>query len=473
MVDDLKNNDGNKYVNINYNNDDNNDDSNAVSQDNINGQLIISSTTNNININKNNVMVGNYDSSSAFTDGDAVLNGDAVAETEKDDSGFVKSFPQRLLALLRSEEDETNLHKKCVSWTETGDAFKIISEESFVNNVLPKYFKRTKFASFKGKLYRWGFRRVNKGLNAGAYFHKLFVKDDPSLCLHMRRQLNKSQKAQLRSSSKGKDVSSSHARGNNDRKNCNDSSSAGAGAALSTIPSMESQESREVVTSMNMSLKTSAANNNHNPYNNTNTSPMMPCPTITIDNNNNNALPSSAFMSSKQSSQALLNAQAYARKHMHMMICNFNNFPSMMANLQQQQQHQEQFTLNHQQQQLQHNHNYQQATAIMQDDHQFILNRQQQQLQHNHDHQQAATANIQGDQQQLTKNLIQEGEETMNDNDDSYNQNTTSFSSNYNTNFKRFQSTRNMTPFQLPPPAKKQSVISNTTTTANIKGVMK
>ena len=62
MVDDLKNNDGNKYVNINYNNDDNNDDSNAVSQDNINGQLIISSTTNNINVNTNNVMVGNHDS---------------------------------------------------------------------------------------------------------------------------------------------------------------------------------------------------------------------------------------------------------------------------------------------------------------------------------------------------------------------------------------------------------------------------
>jgi len=463
MVDDLKNNDGNKYVNINYNNDDNNDDSNAVSEDNINGQVIISSSTKNININKNNVIVDNDDSSSAIIDGDAGINEDAIAETEKDDSGFVKSFPQRLLALLRSEEDETNLHKKCVSWTETGDAFKIINEELFVDNVLPKYFKRTKFASFKGKLYRWGFRRVNKGLNAGAYFHKLFVKDDPSLCLHMRRQLNKSQKAQLRSSLRGKEVSSLHARGNNDRKNCNDSSSAGvgAGAALSTIPNMKSQESHKVVTSMGMSLK--AANNDHNPFNNTNTS----------HNNNNNALPSSAFMSSKQSSQALLNAQAYARKHMHMMICNFNNFPSMMANLQQQQQYQEQFTLNHQQQQLQHNHNYQPATAIMQDEHQFILNRQQQQWQHNHDHQQAATANIQDHQQQLTKNLIQEGEETMNDNDDSYNQNTTSSSSNYNTNFKRFQSTRHMTPFQLPPPAKKQSVISNPNTTANIKGVMK
>jgi hypothetical protein len=51
--------------------------------------------------------------------------------------------------------------------------------------VLPKFFKATKFTSFTRKLNRWGFTRVTRGPEMGSYYHKLFLREDPSLCLRM------------------------------------------------------------------------------------------------------------------------------------------------------------------------------------------------------------------------------------------------------------------------------------------------
>jgi len=115
-----------------------------------------------------------------------------LCPSHKDESGFVKTFPQRLFELLSAVSSETSECSTSIIWTSSNDAFMIVNECTFVEEVLPKYFKKTKFSSFKGKLYRWGFRRVSKGMNTGAYFHRLFLKDDPALCLHMRRQMNNS-----------------------------------------------------------------------------------------------------------------------------------------------------------------------------------------------------------------------------------------------------------------------------------------
>ena len=48
-----------------------------------------------------------------------------------------------------------------------------------------RYFKASKFTSFTRKLNRWGFTRVPRGPETGAYFHKLFRRDKPELCLQM------------------------------------------------------------------------------------------------------------------------------------------------------------------------------------------------------------------------------------------------------------------------------------------------
>jgi len=112
--------------------------------------------------------------------------------SNRDDNGFVKSFPQKLMELLSHEEISDY-----IAWTPKGDAFVIKSESLFVENVLRKIYRETKFSSFRGKLYRWGFKRLLKGDCLGAYFHKLFLRDKPSLCLYMRRYSSTSSKGAI------------------------------------------------------------------------------------------------------------------------------------------------------------------------------------------------------------------------------------------------------------------------------------
>jgi len=98
----------------------------------------------------------------------------------KEDNGFVKTFPQKLMEVLSC--DEANQY---IAWVPKGDAFMILDESSFVNFFLSRFFvKKTTFHSFKGKLYRWGFKRFRK---SGAFYHKFFHRYHPALCIHIRR----------------------------------------------------------------------------------------------------------------------------------------------------------------------------------------------------------------------------------------------------------------------------------------------
>ena len=87
---------------------------------------------------------------------------------------------------ILSNEHETDV----ISWLPHGKAFIIYKKKSFASQVLPKYFKATKFTSFTRKLNRWGFTRVTRGPEMGSYYHKFFVRDDPSLCLRMSSHSN-------------------------------------------------------------------------------------------------------------------------------------------------------------------------------------------------------------------------------------------------------------------------------------------
>jgi hypothetical protein len=91
-----------------------------------------------------------------------------------------KTFPQVLMDIMSNEEDSDT-----ISWLPHGRSFIIYKKKRFGSAVLPKYFKATKFTSFTRKLNRWGFTRVTRGPEMGSYYHKLFLRDDPSLCLRM------------------------------------------------------------------------------------------------------------------------------------------------------------------------------------------------------------------------------------------------------------------------------------------------
>jgi hypothetical protein len=68
-----------------------------------------------------------------------------------------------------------------IGWLPHGKAFIIHNQKMFTAEILPKFFKQSKFTSFTRKLKRWGFSRVKYGPEMGAYYHKFFQKDNMDL----------------------------------------------------------------------------------------------------------------------------------------------------------------------------------------------------------------------------------------------------------------------------------------------------
>eukprot|EP00543_Licmophora_paradoxa_P000571 CAMPEP_0202448488 /NCGR_PEP_ID=MMETSP1360-20130828/7301_1 /ASSEMBLY_ACC=CAM_ASM_000848 /TAXON_ID=515479 /ORGANISM="Licmophora paradoxa, Strain CCMP2313" /LENGTH=239 /DNA_ID=CAMNT_0049066081 /DNA_START=9 /DNA_END=728 /DNA_ORIENTATION=+ len=93
------------------------------------------------------------------------------------------TFPQRLMEMLDNDS-----HSEIMTWLPHGKAFIIYKKKTFAAEVLPNYFKQSKFTSFTRKLNRWGFTRITQGPETGAYFHKLFRRESPRLCLQMSCQ---------------------------------------------------------------------------------------------------------------------------------------------------------------------------------------------------------------------------------------------------------------------------------------------
>lgn len=63
-----------------------------------------------------------------------------------------------------AEEHKDGNDTFCIAWLPDGKSFVVRNPDEFTRQVLPKFFKATKFSSFTRKLYRWGFRQVNRGI---------------------------------------------------------------------------------------------------------------------------------------------------------------------------------------------------------------------------------------------------------------------------------------------------------------------
>ena len=86
----------------------------------------------------------------------------------------------------------------CVAWTHGGSAFVVQDPDAFTKDVVPRFFKATKFASFTRKLYRWGFRQINRGSTSPTdpmiFSNDNFHRDHKHLMANMRSTTNKKQK---------------------------------------------------------------------------------------------------------------------------------------------------------------------------------------------------------------------------------------------------------------------------------------
>ena len=95
-------------------------------------------------------------------------------------------FPNKLYDALVSAEQTGD--DDIVSFLPHGRAFKILKQERFVKEVMPKFFgDQTKWSSFSRQLNLYGFLKVTWGKDAGAYYHELFLKGKPNLINYMRR----------------------------------------------------------------------------------------------------------------------------------------------------------------------------------------------------------------------------------------------------------------------------------------------
>jgi hypothetical protein len=68
-----------------------------------------------------------------------------------------------------------------VTWTKDGKSFTILRPNAFASEILPKFFKESKYASFTRKLHRWGFQRHLRGSETGSFFNTNFQMGRPDM----------------------------------------------------------------------------------------------------------------------------------------------------------------------------------------------------------------------------------------------------------------------------------------------------
>lgn len=91
-------------------------------------------------------------------------------------------FPLLLMSIL----DEYDRESDIIKWLPHGRGFVICEKKRFEAEILPKYFKQSKYASFTRRLNRWRFVIQRHGHKKSSYFHPLFVKGDINRCRQMR-----------------------------------------------------------------------------------------------------------------------------------------------------------------------------------------------------------------------------------------------------------------------------------------------
>lgn len=107
------------------------------------------------------------------------------------------TFPRQLMDVIEHQSTKggavTASSERVLDWLPSGDAFIIRDKVVLEKEVLPKHFSaKCKFMSFVRKLYRWGFRQLEKDSRGILIFsHSNFVRGDKKRCLKMRSVVKK------------------------------------------------------------------------------------------------------------------------------------------------------------------------------------------------------------------------------------------------------------------------------------------
>ena len=82
--------------------------------------------------------------------------------------GISQPFPQRLHALLSTP---ALYDSRVIGWQEHGRCFVIRQPKDFARTTMVTHFKHRQFTSFQRQLNLYGFKRLTRGPDKGAYYH--------------------------------------------------------------------------------------------------------------------------------------------------------------------------------------------------------------------------------------------------------------------------------------------------------------
>jgi len=110
------------------------------------------------------------------------LPGFAQAAFQLDEATEAPTFPYKLFQMVSNCTDES-----VCRFVARGRAFLVVDKDRFVQEVLPRYCRQTKWGSFQRQLHNYGFERIANGPHRGAFYHELFVQGQPGLMTFVKR----------------------------------------------------------------------------------------------------------------------------------------------------------------------------------------------------------------------------------------------------------------------------------------------
>ena len=109
-------------------------------------------------------------------------------EKEADLAASKLPFTWKLYEMLDNVAENGQEH--IVSWVNNGRGFRVHNMDAFTKEIIPIYFKQSKYKSFQRQLYFYNFKRVSKGSAIGSYYHPLFVRGNKTKVLSMTPKKN-------------------------------------------------------------------------------------------------------------------------------------------------------------------------------------------------------------------------------------------------------------------------------------------
>mmetsp|Transcript_3934 Transcript_3934/g.6014 ORF Transcript_3934/g.6014 Transcript_3934/m.6014 type:complete len:459 (+) Transcript_3934:77-1453(+) len=92
----------------------------------------------------------------------------------------IQIFPMRLMDMLSRSEVSS-----VITWLPHGRSFIVRDPKTLEDDLIPRFFKPMKFKSFLRQVNLWGFKRITRGADSGAYYHQLFLRQKPGLVRKM------------------------------------------------------------------------------------------------------------------------------------------------------------------------------------------------------------------------------------------------------------------------------------------------